>query len=719
MEFLKLKFHLPICSWKLNVLGIIYSTILTVSCASEPPVDYSTQIKPIINKNCIACHGGVRKQAGLSFLFEEEALAQLESGSYAIVPGNPRKSEMIRRLSIDDPARRMPLDHDPLSDSDIELLTKWVKQGAKWGKHWAFESIEPVEIPEIEIDWGSNSIDQFIAIRFLSKGLEPYPRADPKTLSRRLSLDLICMPSQDEITKHFINNPTSEEYEKLVDILLASPHFGEKWTSLWLDLARYADTKGYERDPYREIWRYRDWLIKAFNNDMPYDQFIIEQLAGDLLANPNDDQYIATAFHRNTMTNDEGGTDNEEFRTAAVIDRVNTSWEAIMGSTFACVQCHSHPYDPFTHQEYFEFMAFFNNTRDEDTYADYPVLRHFNPVQKYKLANVYQWAVENSTKQEADEIKKFIKTLSPARNSVTTDQFVNSELADTKWLGMRNHSSARLKNVPLTNRNKLLIKYKNYVKDGQLKIRLDHPAGKVIGHYNFEERKGGMWQHDIIELSPIKGTHELYFTYMNPRLTNPDQKGILLDWFYFTKDLPGADQEKFQDIEKDYWELVTSQVPGTPVMVENPAELKRTTHVFKRGNWLQKEKEVSPGTPGIFPPFPEHLPKNRLGLAHWMMSPKHPLTSRTIVNRIWESIFGTGIVETLEDMGTQGTVPSNQPLLDHLSLQLMNEDKWRLKTLIKKIVMSETYRQSSKINTKHKEIDPDNQYLSRMSRLRL
>ncbi|MEM0993058.1 MAG: DUF1549 domain-containing protein, partial [Bacteroidota bacterium] len=327
---------------------IIVLTVLSVGwyvIGQQPfrtsQVDFSTQIKPILNKKCISCHGGVKKQGRYSLLFEAEALAELPSGKFGIVPGRPNQSEIIRRLTLEDPEERMPYQAEPLSVEEIDLLTRWVAEGANWGEHWAYQMVEEQAVPTVEIDWGRTPIDQFIAEKMLAKGLRPSPQTDARTLTRRVALDLIGFPAPDSLTAHFLTDPTDENYESLVDELLASPHFGEKWASMWLDLARYADTKGYERDQSRVIWRYRDWLIRAFNADMPYDQFIIEQLAGDLLTNPTDDQYLATAFHRNTMTNDEGGTDNEEFRVAAVIDRVNTTWEVLASTTFACTQCHT------------------------------------------------------------------------------------------------------------------------------------------------------------------------------------------------------------------------------------------------------------------------------------------------------------------------------------------------------------------------------------------
>jgi hypothetical protein len=316
-----------------------------------------------------------------------------------------------------DPEERMPYKEEPLSKEEIKILTQWIEEGAEWGDHWAYLKVENPAIPKAS-SWARNEVDHFVEEKWEQQNLTPSPEAEKATLLRRVCLDLIGLPPAKQNAKLFLGNTDDSTYERLVDSLLASPHFGERWASVWMDLARYADTKGYERDDSRSIWRYRDWLIRAFNKDMPYDQFITEQLAGDLFPNPSDAQYIATAFHRNTMTNDEGGTDNEEFRIAAVLDRVNTTWEAMMGTTFACVQCHSHPYDPFRHEEYYKFMAFFNNTRDEDTEAEYPLLRHFDKSDSAELALLTKWIDKNISSEKASEVNLFVKTWQPAINLI-------------------------------------------------------------------------------------------------------------------------------------------------------------------------------------------------------------------------------------------------------------------------------------------------------------
>jgi hypothetical protein len=701
---------------------------LLVFSNSHDDIDYNTQVKPILNKSCISCHGGVKREGGFSLLFRSEALAETESGKPAIIPGDPENSEMIRRLSLDDPEERMPYKHEPLAANDIKILTQWIKQGVKWGDHWAYVSVKESKVPEPKgalwgllpsrkPEWINNDIDYFIYEKLQQAGLKPAAEADKATLLRRVSLDLTGLPPAPALLNQFLNNKKENAYEELVDSLLASKYFGERWTSMWLDIARYADTKGYERDDSRQIWRYRDWLIDAFNQDKPYDQFLTEQLAGDLLPSPTDANFIATAFHRNTMTNDEGGTDNEEFRTSAVMDRVNTTWEGIMSTTFACVQCHSHPYDPFTHEEYYEFMAFFNNSRDEDTYDDYPLLRSYSATDSVKLDSIVQWVKLYGSEKKSKDVYTFLKTWQPAYNSNQTDQFVNSELSDTKWLAMRNHGSARLAKVNLQHKKRLVYRYGGYLPGGIWTIHLDRPNGPVLATIPVAQTNG--WSISQADLPASSGVHDLYFRYVNPHLQKPDDTGIMFDWFHFTEELPGGNLADYQDIVDKYWQLLSARVSTTPIMLDNPDDMKRKTQVFERGNWLVKGDEVEADVPHALNPMPENAPKNRLGLAMWLTDKKNPLTARTMVNRLWEQLFGAGLVETLEDMGTQGAAPTHKELLDYLAYKYMNDFEWSTKKLLREMVLSATYRQDAKISKIALDKDPFNKLYGRSSRVRL
>ncbi len=715
-----------------KIIGLLTIVVVAASAfivnSSSHTIDFNTEVKPILNKKCITCHGGVRRQSGFSLLFRSEALAKAKSGKPAIIPGDPDHSEMIRRLKLKDPEDRMPYKHEPLSEEEITTLTRWIKQGAQWGTHWAYVPVKEVAVPKPSAslfgllpasknNWVKNDIDYFIGDKLKQQKLQPSPEADPSTLIRRVSLDLTGLPPSAALQQQYFNNKSGKAYEQLVDSLLASPHFGERWATMWMDLARYADTKGYERDASRNIWHYRDWLIRAFNNDKPYNQFLVEQLAGDLLPNSTDDQLIATAFHRNTMTNDEGGTDNEEFRTAAIIDRVNTTWEGLMGTTFACVQCHSHPYDPFTHEEYYKFMAFFNDTRDEDTNADYPLLRHFSAEDSLKLLLIKNWLQNNGYPAEEKRVYRFLKTWQPAVNSIQADSFTNAELNDTKWLAFRNNAVARLKHIDLQDKSQLIYRYQGYKAGGVWTIHIDNAKGPVLQTIPVANTKG--WHIATASLQPVNGVHDLFFAYTNPTLKKPEDNGMLFDWFYFTQPLAGQGKEGYDTIKKYYWQLLEKDVPTTPVMMDNPPDMHRPTHVFEKGNWLVKGEEVQPGVPHSLNPFPNKAPRNRLGMAQWLTSDQNPLTARTIVNRLWEQLYGTGLVETLEDLGTQGAEPTHKELLDYLAYQFMHEYNWSIKKLLREMVLSATYRQDSKVTKEALEKDPLNKYYARGARVRL
>jgi hypothetical protein len=697
---------------------------------SAKKIDFNTQIKPLLNSKCITCHGGVKRQGGFGLLFREDALAVNKSGKPAIIPYDPDGSEMIKRLSHPDLEERMPYKQPPLSTNDINTLRQWIKEGAEWGNHWSFTELAAVEVPKSkgaflgllpakQSDFVKNDVDYFILDKLNAANLTPSVSADKNTLLRRLSLDLTGLPASESLRQQYLNDNSPKAYENLVDSLLAAPSFGERWTAMWLDVARYADTKGYERDDSRSIWRYRDWLINAFNADKPYNTFITEQIAGDLLPNPTIDQYLATAFHRNTMTNDEGGTDNEEFRTAAVMDRIGTTWQGLMGTTFACVQCHSHPYDPFRHEDYYKFMAFFNNTRDEDTHGDYPVLREYKKQDSLTHLELQGW-LKNHAPQRANELNTFVKTLQPSINSLTSDKLVNSALNDEKWLALRQNGSARLQNVNLQDKDQLIFTYSSKKMGGTLTFHLDSLRGSVLKSVVLDTSKQG-WMVSKFDFPKQSGVHDIYLEYKNPSMKKPDENGISFDWFHFTQAFPVdknvADSEK---AAQQFWSLINSkEATTTPIFLENPADMHRKTHVFQRGNWLTKGEEVQPDIPKSLNAFPKDAPRDRRGLAMWLTDKKNPLTARTYVNRIWEQLFGQGLAETLEDLGTQGIAPTHRELLDYLSYNFINGMDWRTKTLLKTIVMSGTYQQTSVVSAELQAKDPMNKLYARSPRVRL
>ena len=345
-------------------------------------IRFNRDVRPIFLKHCTSCHGGVKEAGGISLVYRERLTVEGESGRIAVVPGHPEKSELMTRVRSTDPDEVMPKPKHgaPLSEKEISTLETWISEGAEWERHWAFEKPVEVEISGLKNkEWASMPLDRYVLKGIEQAGLNPSPQAGAGEWLRRVSFDLTGLPPTPEelekLEKMWESNGEAAR-EETVDRLLASPAYGERWASVWLDLARYADTYGFEKDPHRDIWPWRDWVVRAFNADMPYDQFTIEQMAGDLLTDPTPDQILATAFHRNTQTNSEGGTDDEEFRVAAVIDRVSTVWTTWQATTFGCVQCHAHPYDPIAHDEFYEFMDFFNQSEDSDLNNDFPTLKY-------------------------------------------------------------------------------------------------------------------------------------------------------------------------------------------------------------------------------------------------------------------------------------------------------------------------------------------------------
>ena len=349
--------------------------------SADQPVDFNRDVRPILSNKCFSCHGpdeGTR-EAGLRLDDSKVATKPLESGRVAIVPGIPEKSELIRRIvAADDDERMPPADSGKsLTAAEIATLRQWVREGSHYALHWSYvkpAGVAPPALPEKWQEWPRNDIDRFALSAMIAHNLEPSPEADRYTLVRRVFLDLTGLPPSVDEVDQFVKDTDPQAYEKLVDNLLHRSSYGEHWARAWLDLARYADSAGYADDPPRTIWAYRDWVIKAINDNQPFDQFTIDQIAGDLLPNPTEGQLVATAFHRNTLTNSEGGTQDEEFRNAAVVDRVNTTMAVWMGTTMACAQCHTHKFDPITQREYFELFAVLNNTEDSDRKDESPVL---------------------------------------------------------------------------------------------------------------------------------------------------------------------------------------------------------------------------------------------------------------------------------------------------------------------------------------------------------
>ncbi|MBR9773850.1 MAG: DUF1553 domain-containing protein [Cytophagales bacterium] len=704
----------------------------------QEKISYNRQIRPIINNKCISCHGGVKQSGGFSLLFEEEAKMDTESGKPAIIPGDAEASEMVTRLTHHDPELRMPLGKDPLSNEEINLIKEWINQGANWEKHWAYiPPAKDIEVPTVDMEIpAQNEIDHFIFRQLAKMELSPNEEAPKELLLRRLTLDITGLPPDIQAYDDFIADTSPNAYENKVDQLLASPHFGEKWAAFWMDLARYSDSKGYEKDLHREIWKYRDWLIEAFNQDMPFDQFTIAQLAGDLMPDPTESDLLATAFHRNTMANDEGGTNDEEFRVAAVMERVGTTFEVWQGTTMACVQCHSHPYDPIRHEEFYKSQAFFNNTQDKDLYNEQPKVFTYEKEDEQKVKELLSWVNENLRpseklpkitdrflhkqkqellyslgfrKVEAEEFQdksRFIELVAHDQESIW-------QVQDSSWI--------MFENVDLTDISAISLGYASLY-GAKVEIRLDSVLGEKIGEgtfritdKNFPGNRPTDWETLKVSIKPVSGTRDIFYYFKKDQTFAQDL--IRVDWVFYHEKAPLKDKYP-PSLQAKLEELSNTKAIETPILKDLPKSRSRKTHVFERGDWRSKGEEVRANTPEIMGTINKDNP-TRLDFAKWLVNGENSLTSRVIVNRIWEQIFGFGIVESMEDFGSQGIPASHPELLDWLAVNFQDDMNWSMKKLIKKIVMSQSYRQNSATDEHKIKKDPYNKFLSRGSRTRL
>jgi len=581
-------------------------------------ISFNRDIRPILSENCFACHGfDPKHREGNLRLDTFEGATQDRDGARGIVPGDLGKSDVWQRILSDDEDEVMPPPKShkpPLNAKQRETLKAWIQQGAKYEPHWAFI---PPQKP------AGDGIDHFIRKRLAEENLKPSPEADPVTLIRRVFLDLTGLPPSPADLAD-LSGWTDQKYAALVDRLLSSKHYGERWGRWWLDQARYADSNGYSIDAPRQIWKFRDWVIDALNQDMPFDQFTIEQLAGDLLPNATESQKIATGFHRNTQINQEGGIDKEQFRIDSVFDRVATTGSVWLGLTIGCSQCHDHKFDPIAQKEYYQFFSFLNNQEE-------PEMKVFDP--------------KVNTQALAAELKKVQENL---------EDMVKRRYPEiTAWESK----------MSVGFRSKLVAAVKKAV---------EKPAAK------------------------------------RTLADNLAMFGVIAP--------PSDPLRILSDRQKELDTLLTK---GTTTLVLKELPKPRKTTVFIKGDFTRPDVEVQPGTPSVLHPFETTAKQpNRLDLAKWIMSRKNPLTARVIVNRVWQQYFGRGIVETENDFGSQGTLPSHPDLLDWLAIQFMAKD-WSLKDLHRTIVSSKTYRQSSADRRDLMEKDPNNYFLARQSRLRL
>jgi hypothetical protein len=595
-------------------------------------VDFNRDIRPILAGKCLQCHGPDEKvrKAGLRLDLRGTAIAARTGHPPAIVPGKLAESELVRRIHGDQREIMPPAKlGKPLTPAEIATLERWITQCAPYAQHWAF--VKPVRpaLPDVhDRAWPINPIDFFLLARLEKEGLHPAPPADRYALARRLALDLTGLPPTIAQVDAFIRDTSSDPYDRFVDQLLASPAYGERWGHVWLDLARYADSQGYANDPDRTIWRWRDWVIDALNANMPYDRFTIEQLAGDMLPSATEEQLIATGFHRNTLTNTEGGTSPEEFRSAAVVDRVNTTLQVWMGMTIACAQCHNHKYDPFSQKEFYQLYAIFNNCQDANGGDDAPILE----------------IVQAGREQPHRET---VARLAEARKKL------DAETAKSD-------------------------------------------AGLAAWEKSVDRKKLTKEIADVLAVAADK--------------RDAKQKMKLATFYRGQSPAWVAADAAVRNLDAE----VKREVTRTPILREGPV---RPTHVHIRGNFLDHGDEVKAGTPAVFPPA-KGAKLDRLALARWLVDQDNPLTARVAVNRLWEELFGVGIVETSENFGTQGELPFHPELLDWLATEYMRTG-WDTKRMLKLLVTSAAYRQSPQVSEELARRDPFNRLVARGPRVRL
>jgi hypothetical protein len=616
-------------------------------------LDFNRDIRPILAENCFYCHGqdGNKRQADLRL---DQRDAAITAG--AIVPGDVASSTLIARILSDDPEQIMPppKSNRRLSPQQKDTLQRWIAGGANYQSHWAYLPPSRAAEPAVQrVDWVRNPIDRFVLSRLESEGLAPSPEADRATLIRRLSIDLTGLPPTPQEVDAFVADQDEKAYEMLVDRLLSSRHYGERMALPWLDAARYADSNGFQQDGDTWQWIWRDWVVQAFNDDMPFDQFTIWQLAGDLLPNATVEQKIASGFNRNHLLNGEGGAIPEEQRFVILFDRIDTTATTWLGLTMACAQCHDHKYDPLTTRDYYGLMDAFNRLPESGTPQFFS--------SRIRVAAPFLELPTEDNRQRIAAMEEEIK-------SAETDA---APIADASFEGWRSGLFADGKPAEgkgLPEPLAALLRKPDGERTDAEKKSIDTDLRK-----HFEEKV----RPSLVGKLPLLG--------------------------------------KAEGVRKQLAAYRADKLPRVMIMSDDQP---RETSILDRGEYLKPKEKVGFATPAFLPPLPPGSPLNRLGFAQWLVMPDHPLTARVQVNRIWQHYFGLGIVKTAEDFGVQSEYPVHGPLLDWLAVEF-RERGWSMKALHKLIVMSATYRQSSRVTPELRQRDPENRLYARGARFRM
>ncbi|MFO0895871.1 MAG: PSD1 and planctomycete cytochrome C domain-containing protein [Pirellulales bacterium] len=828
------------------VVALVAFSGVTARGETPAEVDFARDVQPLLASRCLECHDKKQQKSGFRLDVRKTAFEGGESGEPAIVPGDADASPLVLRVESQDESDRMPPEGAPLTGEQIALLRKWVASGAKWPdelagderdktKHWAFVPPVRPELPAVKNEvWVRNAIDRFILAKLEQEGLLPSPETDRVTLIRRLSLDLIGLPPTIEEVEAFIHDSSPDAYEKLVDRLLASPHYGERWARHWLDAARYADSDGYEKDKLRWVWFFRDWVINALNKDLPYDQFIIEQLAGDQLPGATQDQLVATGFLRNSMLNEEGGIDPEQFRMEAMFDRMDAIGKSILGITIQCAQCHNHKFDPVTQEDYYRLFAFLNNDHEGNVLVYTPAeqmqraemfrqikeiegeLQHRTPDWQEQLA---KWVEKTKSDQpewtvlEPDEAegltgsqRYFLQSdhsllaqgyapthhthVIHVRSDLTEIRAFRLELLNDPNLPRNGPGRSILGTGALTDieieaapagepDKKQKIKIASATADvnppeAELNPIYDDKSGnrRITGPIAFaiDGKDETAWSHEVdpgrrnlprkavfVLEQPIKNPGGTLLTIhlkqyhggwnsddnqnnnlgrvrlsitgaenavadplpasVRPVLSvpaaerSPGQTAALFSHWRTTVPEWKEANERIEALWKTHPE---GHIQLVLLARDNP----RNTAMLKRGDFLKPDRKVEPGVPGFLHPLPENAPATRLTFAKWLVDRNSPTAARSLVNRVWQTYFGIGLVSSSEDLGTQAEKPSHPELFDWLAVEFMDRG-WSLKDLHRLIVTSATYRQSSQVNDELLARDPYNRLLAHGPRVRV
>lgn len=800
------------------VLTAVIAFVPASLANAQQDVSFNREVRPILSDKCFGCHGPDAESRKIRLRLDSEAgaTASLGASKVAVVPGDPEKSEMVRRITAPSAGMRMPPAASglKLSDAEIDTLKRWIQQGAKWETHWSFVPPKRPDVPA-----GENAIDYLVRSRLAKQGVQPAKEADRTTLIRRVSLDVTGLPPTPAEVDAFLNDKSSQAYEKVVDRLLASPHYGERMAIRWLDAARYADTNGYQTDAERHMWRWRDWVIEAFNANKSFDQFTVEQIAGDLLPNPTLSQKVATGFNRNHRGNSEGGIVPEEYLAEYAVDRVETTSTVFLGLTVGCARCHNHKYDPITQREFYQMFAYFNNIPELGRYLKYgntpPYVKAPTAEQSKKLAALEESvaAAERSFAALAPKVNAAQKAWEHSLKS-GDNWYPSRDLAaslslqgDSRFDGKRVVTVGEQANFGFYDKFTVSAWIRSDAPDGPIVTRAeDRIDAEGWGFYlvnnhlqaNLIKRKlddsirvqtkqpltAATWHHvamtydgsrmatgvqiyvdgkvqepeiilDAINQdfavkeplrvggaggfgSPFQGSIEEVRVY--GRSLPADEVAMLATRRSLSeiasaqqRTAPEADRLRQGFLEagappviRKAWEAQENsrrqrdafleEVQTVMVMQENP--VPKETHILLRGVYDRPGEKVSRGVPAALPPLETGSTPDRLGLARWLVSPANPLTARVAVNRFWQMYFGTGLVKTVEDFGSQGEWPSHPELLDWLSVEFVSSG-WDVKHLLKTVVMSSTYRQSSAATAEAIAADPENRLLARGPRLRL